>query len=179
MAVAGAIALGGILVGSTVKAQREQRKAVRSQRKAAQIERRTAEIQNTRARRQASREAIMAQAQSQARAGAVGGLGGSALQQQLASLQTQLGSNVAFQQTLERSNILQLEQMDRAAKYGQRASEWSALSSLAGQGMTLYSARGAGGESGGFTGKNSPGVKPGQMPSHIPTNPVGRGMRYY
>jgi hypothetical protein len=144
-------------VGSQFAATKQAQKAANAERKAAKIERRGAEIQNTAARRRAIREAIILQAAYTAQAGAGGGLGGSSVQQQLSSVQTQLGANVALQGTLEKTNTLRLRQLDKAMIYNQQAKNWSALGGLYMTGLSMY----------------SPSMPTGgaQPPQHIPRGP--------
>lgn len=138
--------LGGLAVGSTAVSQRQQRKAARAQRRAAALERRGAELQNVRARRKAVREAMAVQAQTVARGVAIGGGPTStAVQQNLADIQSTLGSNLAIQTTLEDLSKARLSQLDRASKYGQRASEYGAVANLAITGASLYSSAGGAG----------------------------------
>jgi hypothetical protein len=151
----GISALVGLAVGSQIQSARQAQKAAKAQRRAGQVERRAAEIQNTTARRRAIREAIIMQATYTAQAGAIGALGGTPVRQQLSSLQTQLGSNVSLQSTLESANNQRLRQLDKATVYTQQAQNWGALSSLATTGLSLYSP----------SIPESPGAQP---PLHIP-----------
>ena len=135
MGIETAILLGSLAVsaGSAYSSNQNQRRMVSSQNKAIDAQRQQNELQAARQQRDAIRSSRAARAKalnagaSQGAMGSSGNLGG------LASIQSQLGSNLSFLDSYNRLSDVASEQLGRANVFQQRANTAESVGRLAQQ----------------------------------------------
>ena len=124
----GPIAAGVLLLGSV----NEQRQGNKAARRANRAQERAAAIQNARSRRRSRAEATRVQATNVAQGAAQGVSGSSTLAGITASVQTQLASNISFQQQLQALDTQRFSALESSLRHQSRASTFTALSNFAG-----------------------------------------------
>lgn len=127
--------VGGIVGAVTgAKALEAQEKAMKAQQKAAQEQLRLQKMADLRERRRMLREAAIARGQTVNISAQIGGGQGrfasSSLQTGLSGLQNQTLSGLGFQQTAQKSAVVQQKFLNKAAQYQMDASKWAGYGSM-------------------------------------------------
>ena len=117
-------------IASTAYGIDRQESAARDQRRAMRAQQRAAAIQNARERRQAIAQSRVASAQIENRAAAIGIAGSSAPSQVQSSIQSQLSSNLSFQNQLSSLDRQRFSSQYSALRNESRANSGFAISGL-------------------------------------------------
>ena len=126
--LAASVAVSG---AGAYSANQNQRRAVSAQNEANRIQQEQANLQSARQQRDAIRQARLARARATNAAATQGALGSSGSLGGLASIQSQLGSNLSFLDTYNQLSDQATTQLGRANMFNQRAQTASTVSQLA------------------------------------------------
>lgn len=124
--------MGYVAAAAAIYSADQQAKAGRQNQRAYEAEQRKAEIENVYKARQAVRQARIAQSQMQSQAVLTGGVGGSAAQGGIASVQSQLGGNLNYMASIAEENTASAKAQMNAARASTNAAIAGTIGSFAG-----------------------------------------------
>ena len=117
-------------VGSTALAMNERNKEARAERKAREVERKIEERRRKREQLASLREAQVARASAMAASVNTGTTDSSGMAGQLASIQSQTASNIAYSNQVQTGVDVIGQYKEASVKAGQRAGMWESIAAL-------------------------------------------------